>query len=436
MQRTSQSVQAAQGADALRALGLERWLARRLTRLVLVAGVVVGLAGLATNAAVTFASRSGYTLDPGDTFVRNLATVAIWGALFEPLLWTCRALERWTRRLWVRLLVHAALSLVAAYGVGRLQEDVLRPRLGANIPVPTHAGRDGGDMRERPERRPDGPPESPRGGRERGSPRPPMGGLPPRPTGLFVYWALVGLCLGLDTYLVRRDEERRRARLALHAADLERALAEAQLSNLRHQLHPHFLFNTLHSIGGLVRQGEGAVAVETLSALGDLLRAMLDRELRPRVSLGDELELVEAYLDIERQRLGARLDVKLAVDVGVGRAEVPTLLLLPLLENAVQYAVAARAEGGCIELHARRDGELLVIAVRDDGPGFSAEVIAAGRGVAVDRASIGLANTTSRLRAMYGDAASFSFGSRADGQRGAEVRVALPFTPHDPEARP
>ena len=449
--------------------GLELWLGTRARRLVLVALAVLGLTLLATNAAVTFAARSGFVLRYGDTFVRNFATVAVWGLLFEPLLWTCRALDRVTPRLWVKLLVHTGLSLVAAYGVGRLYEDVLKPRLASGMPIPAQSGEarpsegarppfGGGRERREPERGPGerefgdrGPGErgpGERGTNDRGAgdrgpgdrafgdrrtgPRD-FGGLPPRPTGLFVYWALVGLCMGLDTSLKRRVEERERAGLALRTTELERALAEAQLANLRHQLHPHFLFNALHSIGGLVRHGEGEVAVETLSSLGGLLRAMLDKELRPCVPLSDELELIDAYLDIERQRLGERLVVATSLEAGVARAEVPTLVLLPLVENAVTYAVASRPEGGRIELSAARQGDRLVLEVCDDGPGFPPEVLAAGRGVAKDREPIGLANTRSRLAAMYGAAATLTLGARGSdavgvGATGARVTLTLPFT--------
>ncbi|MCB9915116.1 MAG: histidine kinase, partial [Planctomycetes bacterium] len=250
------------------------------------------------------------------------------------------------------------------------------------------------------------------------------------------YWALLGVAWGLDSFLRQRNEERERAALALRASRLERDLVEANLSNLREQLHPHFLFNALHSVGGLIDEGRGELAASLLAELGELLRALLDREPEQLAPLGQELELAERYLEIEGARLGERLSVTFREEVDASRALVPSFLLLPLVENAVRYAIAPRPAGGVLEVDVRREGDALVIEVRDDGPGFPPEVLAGEPRGDGERRSIGLANTRSRLAALYGDAAALELTNRVEG--GARVRVRLPYddtrTPGGPPA--
>jgi sensor histidine kinase YesM len=242
--------------------------------------------------------------------------------------------------------------------------------------------------------------------------------------GVLVYWALLGLGWSVHSYLRTRDQERRAVELELRSANLERELARAQLGNLQSHLHPHFLFNALHSVGGLVRNGEEQAALSTLSNVGGLLRSMLELGERTEVTLGEELELIERYLEVERIRLGDRLKVETTTEPGVAEALVPTLILLPLVENTIKHGIAPRREGGVLSLSARREGDQVVIEVCDDGPGFPPAVLA-GSGPASERTPIGLSNTRERLAVHCGDAAALELENPAGG--GARAVLRLPF---------
>jgi len=244
--------------------------------------------------------------------------------------------------------------------------------------------------------------------------------------GVLVYWVILALGGGLHSFLEMRRRERSTADLELRAARLDAQLSEMQVSTLRGQLHPHFLFNALHSVGGLIRAGEERLALRTLAAIGDLLRSTLDHGEDEKVLLRDEWRIAERYLEIEGIRLGERLRVSIEAEEGVQQALIPALLLLPLVENAVRHGVAPRTEGGSVRVNARREGEALVIEVSDDGPGFPGHVLAGetvpeGQGLR----GIGLRNSRERLRALYGEAQCFELSNAPDG--GARVRVVLPF---------
>ena len=169
------------------------------------------------------------------------------------------------------------------------------------------------------------------------------------------------------------------------------ALAEAELRALRAQVQPHFLFNTLNTIAALVRVNP-AEAEETITRLADVFRHSLRASEHAHMRLGDELDFVRAYLEIEHTRFGERLRVEERIEPGLEGIPVPSLLLQPLVENAVRYAVAPRTEGGTVGLAARREGDLLMIEVWDDGPGMSGTASASGNG-------FGLHSVRERLRA-------------------------------------
>jgi two-component system, LytTR family, sensor kinase len=233
---------------------------------------------------------------------------------------------------------------------------------------------------------------------------------------VITYWLILGIQLALRTY--RRYEERQREalRLELHAAELRGQLVEAQLSGLKTQLQPHFLFNTLNAIMVLVRQGRAAQAEEMLARLGDLLRSVLDDAAAQEVPLRRELDLAALYLAIEQVRFQDRLKVAIDAAPAVLDAAFPHLGLQPIVENAVRHGIGRRAAAGRIEIRAARSGDLLEVEVRDDGPGLTG---GGGGG------GIGLANTRARLRQLYGEAASLSL---EDGPRGGAVaRIAVPF---------
>ena len=207
---------------------------------------------------------------------------------------------------------------------------------------------------------------------------------------------------------VRYDEHAREV-LALHAR-----VREAQLRTLRAQIRPHFLFNSLNSILGRLGRDAGEAA-EMAAGLRRFLRTTFAVEPRDAVALSEELEAVREYLDIERNRAGARMRVEWDVDERAREAHVPALLLQPLVENAVQHGVASVSRAVRIAITAKRIGRSVVLSVEDDGAG-SGE--AAGRG-------LGLKTTQGLLAAFYGPDAQFSAGPRAP--HGFAVRLVLPY---------
>jgi hypothetical protein len=228
---------------------------------------------------------------------------------------------------------------------------------------------------------------------------------------MMTYWAVVGLSHALDFH--RESQER-----ALTAAHLQTKLAEAQLQALQRQLHPHFLFNTLHTISALMHRDTMA-ADAMLARLSDLLRLTLDRIGVQHVPLHEELDFIEKYLDIERTRYGDRLQVRFDIQPETLDASVPNLLLQPLVENAVRHGIAPKIGGGRVEIVARAEGGELHLVVRDDGfgpPGNAAASV--GKGV-------GLTNTRSRLEHLYGSHHRLEFERPAGG--GLAVTIVIPL---------
>jgi two-component system, LytTR family, sensor kinase len=194
---------------------------------------------------------------------------------------------------------------------------------------------------------------------------------------------------------------------------------EAQLKMLRYQLNPHFLFNTLNAISTLVLDGKTQTANGMVGSLSAFLRYSLDSDPVQRVTLAQEIDATNLYLGIEKLRFGERLHLNIAISADARSALVPSLILQPLIENAIKYAVSRREEGGTIEVEARHVGANLEIAVRDDGPGCADfEQRQNGHGV-------GLTNTRERLRVLYGENHVFAVSNRAP--TGLEVRLRLPF---------
>ncbi len=221
------------------------------------------------------------------------------------------------------------------------------------------------------------------------------------------YWAIVGVSYSIEHYRKYRERE-------LRAAHLETALARAQVQSLRMQLNPHFLFNTLNAVAALMREDVEAADV-MIARLGDLLRVTLATAEVHEVTLAREIELVQMYLDIQQARMGDRLTTRISAAPDVLDAAVPTLLLQPLVENAIRHGAAARRGPAAIEVTARRSGDALVIDVADDGPG-PPESITPGHG---------LQNTRTRLAAGCGPSARLELTRRPAG--GALVRVTLPI---------
>ena len=205
---------------------------------------------------------------------------------------------------------------------------------------------------------------------------------------------------------------------ALRRAQLETRLAEAHLQVLRLQLHPHFLFNTLHTISALMHKDLRA-ADRMLALLGDLLRDSFERVGAQEVSLKQELGFLDRYLEIERTRFRDRLTVTLRIDPETLDAEVPNLLLQPLVENAIRHGLGKRQDAGHIEIVAQRRYERLDLRIRDDGPGLPEDHQTALR------TGVGLANTEARLEQLYGSNHRFDLRNRPEG--GLEVALEIPF---------
>ena len=237
--------------------------------------------------------------------------------------------------------------------------------------------------------------------------------------GIAIYWVVLAANHARGYY--RRLGERE-----LRAARLETQLAEARLGALRMQLDPHFLFNTLNSIGVLMRRDTDA-ASRMLGRLGDFLRSTLDHAGTSEVSVATELEYVRAYLEIEQVRFGGRLATHVTIEPGLEQCAVPYLIPQPLVENAVKHGVARRSAPGTVRVDVRSDGECLTLTVRDDGPGLS--FVGASRG-----SGVGLANVARRLEHSYGSNQQFELRAAPDG--GAEARVVIPRRLVSPATEP
>ena len=230
---------------------------------------------------------------------------------------------------------------------------------------------------------------------------------------IYVVLAWVGAYMGIKYYRQLQGETER----ALAARSMAH---QAQLKMLRYQLNPHFLFNTLNAISTLILDRDNATANRMVQGLSSFLRHSLDNDPMQRVTLRQELDALTLYLDIEKIRFAERLRIETAIEEDCWRALLPSLLLQPLVENAIKYAVAKQVAGGLLRIEAERDGEQLVLRVIDDGPGCSAiegDQLPPGKGV-------GLRNTRERLHVLYGDTGGFSVRNR---ERGIEVTLRLPF---------
>lgn len=226
-------------------------------------------------------------------------------------------------------------------------------------------------------------------------------------TNLLICACLLGAAAGW------RALQRARAR-ELQASLLEARLAQAQLQALKMQLHPHFLFNALNGISALI-PGDPEAADEMVARLGSLLRFSLERGPEQEISLREELGFIAQYLELERLQYADRIRVEMEVPEELMNAAVPTLILQPLVENALRHGLAPKAEGGRLRLRAARRGGSLELEVLDDGYGLPEQ----------PKPGIGTSNVRERLSRLYGEKASLELGTRAEG--GARARIRLPY---------
>jgi signal transduction histidine kinase len=223
-------------------------------------------------------------------------------------------------------------------------------------------------------------------------------------SGFLYYWLIVGGYYALAyrrLYLVQRAQT-----------------AEATLAALRAQLQPHFLFNTLNSIAVLVEESPAA-ARRVLLRLSELLRTVLKQDPRHEVPLEEELAFIDRYLEIQKVRFEDRLDVSLEIEPAARRALVPSLVLQPLIENAIRHAIEPRVQGGRVRVRAGVRDDRLSLEVTDDGPGLEAS------SREQDGSGIGIANTRARLERLYGDRHGFRIAPGEAG--GVSATITIPY---------
>jgi len=231
------------------------------------------------------------------------------------------------------------------------------------------------------------------------------------PQFFFVYAALLA-----GSYIL--DSRDRLVRQQIETARLNEQLSKAQLDALRHQIEPHFLFNTLNAVAGLVREKRNDAAVSMIVGLSDFLRKVVADSDRQQVPLGEEMEFLQTYLDIQKVRFADRLQVSVNVPKELFPAHVPSLILQPMVENALKHGIAKRAQGGMIRIAAARSNGILTLSVYNDGPALPADWETTHSGIEIS-------NARTRLRCLYGDA--FDFSMRNQAPDGVEVSVSVPF---------
>lgn len=332
----------------------------------------LGLASVASRPLPDALAASG----SADRVVYHLVHILTLGALTGAVIWVARRTDGW--RLWSRLALHVAMAsvfaaLVAAFGTMAL--DPGRSSVGDTFSLPTFE------------------------------------------LHFLAYFFVLAVAHAIDFVAWRRDQRVEEARLATHSARLEAQLARTELQILRSQLDPHFLFNALHVISELVHV-DPERADRMVARLGDLLRMSASLARSADVPLRDELAFVNAYLEIQEARFGKRLRVIRQVDPATLDAAVPSLLVQPLVENAIRHGTSRCAAGGQLEIVTRRAGSSLVIEVLDNGPGLPAD--------SPPDEGIGVGHTRARLDQMYGDESSLELEPRANG--GTMARVRLPFS--------
>lgn len=232
------------------------------------------------------------------------------------------------------------------------------------------------------------------------------------PFAALFYSLILGISSALDYYRQFRERQ-------LRASQLEAQLAHAELQMLKMQLHPHFLFNTLNGITGLVRDNDNAAAVQMLVRLSDLLRQTLDNAGKQEVRLAEELEWLELYLKLQQIRFSDRLRVSIHAAPDALDAMIPNLITQPLVENAIRHGLAPRSAPGSVSLSAQRVNGWLELRVCDDGVGLPE-----GWGRASSK-GVGLVNTEARLRQMYGSDFVFDVRNREHG--GVEAVLSIPL---------
>ena len=244
-----------------------------------------------------------------------------------------------------------------------------------------------------------------------------------------VYLCWTALYYGNKYYHKAQVEQQNRleAIAAIKEEQLKRLNAEAdarnsQLGMLRYQLNPHFLFNTLNTISALVKFRENDKAHKMITQLGHFLRYSLDNDPALKISLQQEVDALMLYLDIEKTRFGERLVLQFNIDEEAKHGRVPSLLLQPLAENSIKYAIAVNENGGTIKLNASVQENELLIELSDTGPGTASNNPPPRKG-----RRVGLRNTLQRLKTLYNDAYTFDINLHPSG--GLQINIRIPYDP-------
>ena len=230
------------------------------------------------------------------------------------------------------------------------------------------------------------------------------------------FWIMLawsGLYFGLTLYFLLQEE--RASRLSAQAL-----AHESQLRMLRYQLNPHFLFNTLNAISTLILDADNKTANSMVSKLSDFLRYSLDKDPLQKVNLDHEVSTLKLYLEIEKVRFEERLKVEFNIQEGAGDALIPSMLLQPLVENSIKFAIADSVEGGEIQINAKVFAGDLLIEVQDDGPGINME-----NGELPTFRGVGIKNIRERLKVLYGAAHSCRIGEALP--HGLKIEIRIPF---------
>jgi len=255
--------------------------------------------------------------------------------------------------------------------------------------------------------------------------------LTPGPSPFFEMWLrkfysglLSSLILyGLILLVAHIGETQRRFVLQqAETARLNEQLSKAQLNALRRQIEPHFLFNTLNAIAGLVREQRNDAAVSMIAGLSDFLRRVVNDSDRQQVSLSDELEFTQKYLEIQKVRFADRLTFSVDVPAELLSGQVPSLILQPMVENAIKHGIAKRVQGGAIDIAASRSEGTLTLRIYNDGPTLPS-------GWEETTSGIGVRNVRTRLRSLYADNFEFTLRNRRGG---VEASLSIPFKSPEP----
>ncbi len=240
------------------------------------------------------------------------------------------------------------------------------------------------------------------------------------PTGFMSYGVILLVSHVINYHKRFREEELKATELKAELAQAKLQAAQAQLQALKMQLHPHFLFNTLNSISALLNEDVEA-ADEMLARLGDFLRLTLENSGAQMISLRDELEFSRRYLEIEQVRFQDRLTVQMDIEAQTLEAQVPNMILQPLIENAIRHGISQRLANGKIEIHAARQDNQLRLTVQDNGPGVALSENS--------KTGVGLANTRERLKQSYSGVHNFEIQAAPEG--GTLVTLTIPFALRD-----